>query len=470
MSEPEKNVDQAGAISLLNGVRVLGVDYKINYEYLANKPNLDTIQNRIDLIEDQKGSANGIATLGDDGLIPSSQLPPMEYISKSQMGIAGGVASLGSDGKVPTDQLPSTVASSAHAAQHAAGGSDPISTESIDALNRSGDTMRGDLFLGDGFARLAATDFAAQIESRVGVGNINNRRLLVLKNQNGADIDKALSIVDYDGSGNVTPYDIYGEHNKPTPGDLGAFPFIDARTGIDMDDIIKSGIHFGAYRVGNSTGGTPYKYGKSSYAYGMIFSAGASTTSAMQIAFLSGSQYPFHRYFRDGKITEWFGLYTEGHLPTLEELGAAPAAEHKIKEYYTLEQIGITKGDTTAETIENIASKLPNYSMLMYFVGDGNNISEYPSGYGLIRAYKIQNTRTVFEFTSHMTNDFYYGICYEGSFKGWSQVYDTSNPPPVFSAGTKAPTNEKILWINTSNNTINYHTGSEWKSIGAVFG
>ena len=288
--------------------------------------------------------------------------------------------------------------------------------------------------------------------------------------QNGADIDKALSIVDYDGSGNVKPYDIYGEHNKPTPEDLGAFPFIDARTGIDMDDIIKSGIHFGAYRVGNSTGGTPYKYGKSSYAYGMIFSAGASTTSAMQIAFLSGSQYPFHRYFRDGKITEWFGLYTEGHLPTLGELGAAPAAEHKIKEYYDLEQIGVTKGDTTAETIENIASKLPNYSMLMYFVGDGNNISEYPSGYGLIRAYKIQNTRTVFEFTSHMTNDFYYGICYDGSFKGWSQVYDTSNPPPVFSAGTKAPTNEKILWINTSNNTINYHTGSEWKSIGAVFG
>ena len=36
--------------------------------------------------------------------------------------------------------------------------------------------------------------------------------------------------------------------------------------------------------------------------------------------------------------------------------------------------------------------------------------------------------------------------------------------------GTSAPSNTNLLWINSSNNTINYYTGSGWKSIGAVFG
>lgn len=36
--------------------------------------------------------------------------------------------------------------------------------------------------------------------------------------------------------------------------------------------------------------------------------------------------------------------------------------------------------------------------------------------------------------------------------------------------GTSAPSNTNLLWINTSNNTINYYTGSAWKAIGAVFG
>ena len=37
-------------------------------------------------------------------------------------------------------------------------------------------------------------------------------------------------------------------------------------------------------------------------------------------------------------------------------------------------------------------------------------------------------------------------------------------------AGTSAPSNTNLLWINTSNNTINYYTGSGWKAIGSVFG
>ena len=55
----------------------------------------------------EKGEANGVATLGEDSKVPSSQLPDMDYIPTSAKGAAGGVATLGQDGKVPTIQLPS---------------------------------------------------------------------------------------------------------------------------------------------------------------------------------------------------------------------------------------------------------------------------------------------------------------------------------------------------------------------------
>lgn len=55
----------------------------------------------------EKGAAGGTATLGSNGKVPSSQLPSMDYIPTSEKGTAGGVATLGQDGKVPTIQLPS---------------------------------------------------------------------------------------------------------------------------------------------------------------------------------------------------------------------------------------------------------------------------------------------------------------------------------------------------------------------------
>lgn len=57
----------------------------------------------------EKGSANGVATLGFDGKVPSSQLPPLDYIPTSEKGAAGGVAGLDEAGKVPAAQLPSYV-------------------------------------------------------------------------------------------------------------------------------------------------------------------------------------------------------------------------------------------------------------------------------------------------------------------------------------------------------------------------
>ena len=57
----------------------------------------------------EKGSENGVATLGFDGKVPSSQLPPLDYIPTSEKGVSGGVAGLDEAGKVPAAQLPSYV-------------------------------------------------------------------------------------------------------------------------------------------------------------------------------------------------------------------------------------------------------------------------------------------------------------------------------------------------------------------------
>ena len=54
----------------------------------------------------EKGAARGVASLGSDGKVPSTQLPSLDYIPTSQKGAANGVASLGADGKVPSAQLP----------------------------------------------------------------------------------------------------------------------------------------------------------------------------------------------------------------------------------------------------------------------------------------------------------------------------------------------------------------------------
>lgn len=46
------------------------------------------------------------ADLGEDGKVPSEQLPHMDYIPTTEKGKPGGVATLGEDGKVPAGQLP----------------------------------------------------------------------------------------------------------------------------------------------------------------------------------------------------------------------------------------------------------------------------------------------------------------------------------------------------------------------------
>ena len=53
----------------------------------------------------EKGAANGVATLGSDGKVPSGQMPSLDYVPNSEKGKENGVATLGADGKVPAGQV-----------------------------------------------------------------------------------------------------------------------------------------------------------------------------------------------------------------------------------------------------------------------------------------------------------------------------------------------------------------------------
>ena len=65
---------------------------------------------------------------------PSYTANDVGAIPASEKGTAGGVATLGDDGKVPTGQLPAmNYAPSTHASQHASDGADPITPDAIGA-------------------------------------------------------------------------------------------------------------------------------------------------------------------------------------------------------------------------------------------------------------------------------------------------------------------------------------------------
>ena len=107
------------------------------------------------------------ADLGEDGKVPSEQLPHMDYIPTTEKGKPGGVATLGEDGKVPAGQLPKMdydPAGSAAAVQqaltaHTGNKNNPhaVTAEQVGALASSGGVMSGVISMsGHKIANLAA--------------------------------------------------------------------------------------------------------------------------------------------------------------------------------------------------------------------------------------------------------------------------------------------------------------------------
>lgn len=65
-----------------------------------------TISASASLTWDLVGVPNGIAGLDENGKVPASQLPEMDYISSDEKGKENGVATLGADGKLSDGQVP----------------------------------------------------------------------------------------------------------------------------------------------------------------------------------------------------------------------------------------------------------------------------------------------------------------------------------------------------------------------------
>lgn len=66
-----------------------------------------------DSITDQKGAANGLATLDNSGKVPTSQLPDLSstYVPASEKAAASGVATLNTASKVTADQASASIVS-----------------------------------------------------------------------------------------------------------------------------------------------------------------------------------------------------------------------------------------------------------------------------------------------------------------------------------------------------------------------
>ena len=73
----------------------IGSDGKVPEEQLPEYAKLDS-----------KGKPGGFASLNEQGKVPASELPPLNYVPTSEKGTPGGVAILDKDGKVPEEQLP----------------------------------------------------------------------------------------------------------------------------------------------------------------------------------------------------------------------------------------------------------------------------------------------------------------------------------------------------------------------------
>ena len=123
--------------SALNAVADTGVSVPEG----ANSDNLPAAVSALANEKQDKltGAQGQIVGFGPDGKAVAQDKPTyaaseVGAIPTTEKGAANGVATLGDDGKVPTGQLPAMdYAPSTHASQHASGGADPITPDAIGA-------------------------------------------------------------------------------------------------------------------------------------------------------------------------------------------------------------------------------------------------------------------------------------------------------------------------------------------------
>ena len=111
----------------------------------------------------------------------------------------------------------------------------------------------------------------------------------------------------------------------PSLDDYGAFPVIDARSSnYDMEAVLRSGIHFGVYRINDQTIGTPYSDGVTNRKYGLVFSFASSASYGVQFAILAGAECPFYRLLDEaGGVYRWSPVYNGWRPPIVTEVPGA---------------------------------------------------------------------------------------------------------------------------------------------------
>ncbi len=114
-------------------------------------------------------------------------------------------------------------------------------------------------------------------------------------------------------------------------------------------------------------------------------------------------------------------------------------ASHKVKMYVSLPDIELENG---SETIESIATSLPDNSELLIQVGADNNVDIYPTTYGILRVTKKNSSRISFEFYT------------KSGTRKWIGNYDSSTTTKWFGWATVLVAGDVVDNLTTSTNNM----------------
>lgn len=220
-------------------------------------------------------------------------------------------------------------------------------TQDIGAVAKTGDTMTGTLEIenstypilklhnttSDSACTISGNPNATYIASYNVDNDNNNFRTLVIADSTAyPDVKDSLRMIDR-VNGESTYYKIYGTHNKPTPGEIGAIP-------------ASGGVLGGTLTVKtNDTNGYGLinKNHSATADYGMQFRDISSSNQIATLIVSAANQKASLSLKPSADATaSTYELYHEGNKPTPTEIGAAPA--------YTYGTTDLVAGSSTLTT------------------------------------------------------------------------------------------------------------------------
>lgn len=192
-----------------------------------------------------------------------------------------------------------------HASRHASGGADPITPADIGAFG-----FKRQLTAADDLNTLKEFGlyffYTGDVPKNSPYQNASYVEVLGL----GTAIC-IQRVTRYGAAGHCSTRAIAGEGDDLILPWMEDFTIVDASTeGYDMDAILTSGAHYGAYVFGADTLGTPYAKGVTGWGYGLILSYASSVTNGSQFAIMNGDPKPYFRRAQNGVISDWVGIAT----------------------------------------------------------------------------------------------------------------------------------------------------------------